>query len=108
MRPAAGGVLHCFDDGRAAVERAERIGFKLGLGGVLTYGHDALDDAVRGAPAEMLLLETDSPYLEPEPRSLRRNEPALLRRVRARLCELKGWSEAEADRVTTANARDLF
>ena len=56
----------------------------------------------------MLVLETDSPYLEPEPRSLRRNEPALLPRVVKRLCELRGWTPADAERVTTANARDLF
>lgn len=107
-RPAAGGVLHCFDDGPAAAARAHALGFKLGLGGVLTYGHAALDDAVRSAPAEQLVLETDAPYLEPEPRSLRRNEPGLLARVRPRLCELRGWSPEEADRVTTTNAIDLF
>ena len=107
-RPSAGGVLHCFDDGPAAVERARAIGFKLGLGGCLTYGHAELDEAVRGAPAEMLMLETDAPYLEPEPRSLRRNEPALLPRVVKRLCELRGWTPGEAIRITTANARDLF
>jgi len=106
--PAAGGVLHCFDDGPAAVARARAIGFKLGIGGCVTYGHAALDEAVRMAPDDMLVLETDSPYLEPEPRSLRRNEPALLTRVIARLSELKGWSAEETVRITTANARDLF
>lgn len=108
MRPAAGGVLHCFDDGPAVVERARALGFKLGLGGCLTYGHAALDEAVRTAPADMLMLETDSPYLEPEPRSLRRNEPGLLSRVLPKLCALRGWTPEEADRVTTANARELF
>jgi TatD DNase family protein len=108
VRPEAGGVLHCFDDGPKAVERAAALGFKLGLGGCLTYGHAALDEAVAMAPAELLVLETDSPYLEPEPRSLRRNEPSLLPRVVRRLCEIRGWSPAEADRVTTANARELF
>jgi len=108
VRPAAGGVLHCFDDGPAAAERAHALGFKLGLGGVLTYGHPPLEEAVQGAPEGMLVLETDAPYLEPEPRSLRRNEPGLLARVLPRLCELRGWSAAEADRITTANARDLF
>ena len=107
-RPAAGGVLHCFDDGPAAAARAHALGFKLGLGGCLTYGHAELEEAVRGAPAEMLVLETDAPYLEPEPRSLRRNEPALLPRVVRRLCELRSWTPEEADRVTTSNARDLF
>jgi len=107
-RPAAGGVLHCFDDGPAAVERAQALGFKLGLGGVLTYGHAELDEAVRLAPEDMLLLETDAPYLEPEPRSLKRNEPSLLARVVRRLCEIRGWTPAEADRITTANAKALF
>lgn len=108
VRPAAGGVLHCFDQDAAAVERAQAIGFKLGLGGVLTYGHAALEEAVRNAPADMLLLETDAPYLEPEPRSLKRNEPMLLQRVIVKLCELRGWTPAEADRITTANAKALF
>ena len=107
-RPAAGGVLHCFDDGPEVVERARALGFKLGVGGCLTYAHAELDEAVRIAPAEMLVLETDSPYLEPEPRSLRRNEPALLPRVVRRLCELRGWTPAEAVRITRANAKALF
>lgn len=108
LRPAAGGVLHCFDDGPTAVARAQALGFRLGLGGVLTYGHAALDQAVAMAPEDMLVLETDSPYLEPEPRSLRRNEPGLLGRVLPRLCALRGWTPEQGDRVTTTNARALF
>ena len=107
-RPPAGGVLHCFDDGPEVIERARALGFRLGIGGCLTYGHAALEAAVKEAPPEMLVLETDAPWLEPQPRSLRRNEPGLLTRVVRRLCELRGWTPAEADRVTTANARDLF
>jgi TatD DNase family protein len=60
------------------------------------------------APAQMLMLETDSPYLEPEPRRLRRNEPALLPRVLAALCERRGWTAAEGERFTNATARELF
>jgi TatD DNase family protein len=107
-KPAAGGVLHCFDDGPEVIPRAEALGFRLGIGGCLTYGHAALDEAVRVAPAGMLVLETDAPYLEPEPRSLKRNEPGLLTRVVRRLCEIRGWTPEEAERVTTANAKDLF
>ena len=75
-----------------------RIGFKLGLGGVpdLRARRRSTRRCAR-RPADMLVLETDAPYLEPEPRSLRRNEPALLRRVRERLCELRGWMPEEAD-----------
>ena len=107
-RPAAGGALHCFDDGPEVIPRARALGFKLGIGGCLTYGHEALERAVLEAPEDLLMLETDSPYLEPEPRSLRRNEPAVLSRVVRRLCELRGWTAAEALRITTANARALF
>jgi TatD DNase family protein len=108
QRVDAGGVLHCFDNDLAAAERAQAIGFKLGLGGVLTYGHETLDKAVQAVPEDMLMLETDAPYLEPEPRSLRRNEPALLKRVVRRLCEIRGWTPEDAVRITTANAKDLF
>ena len=107
-RVEAGGVLHCFDDGPEVMRRAEAIGFKIGLGGVLTYGREALEAAVREAPEHLLVLETDAPYLEPEPRSLRRNEPGLLGRVLAKLCELRGWTPEEAAAITTRNARDLF
>jgi len=107
-RPQAGGVLHCFDQDAATVARARALGFKLGLGGVLTYGHEPLDEAVRSAPEDMLVLETDAPYLEPEPRSLRRNEPGLLPRVVARLCELRGWTPAQAVEITRRNSRELF
>ncbi|MCC6348857.1 MAG: TatD family hydrolase [Candidatus Eisenbacteria bacterium] len=108
VRPAAGGVLHCFDQDSAAAARARAIGFKLGLGGVLTYGRPELEQAVRDAPEDMLVLETDAPYLEPEPRSLRRNEPGLLTRVVARLCELRGWTPAQAVGITRRNSRELF
>ena len=106
--PAAGGVLHCFDDDAAAAARARALGFKLGVGGVLTYGHAALEDAVRRAPEDQLVLETDAPYLEPEPRSLKRNEPGLLTRVVARLAALRGWTAEQAVAVTSRNARDLY
>ena len=90
------------------VERAQAIGFRLGIGGCVTYGHAELDEAVRSAPDDMLVLETDSPYLEPEPRSLKRNEPSLLTRVVRRLCELRDWTPEQAVEITRRNARELF
>ena len=63
---------------------------------------------MRIAPEEMLVLETDAPYLEPEPRSLKRNEPGLLPRVVRRLCELRDWTPEYAIDRTTRNARELF
>ena len=107
-RPEAGGVLHCFDQDASVVARARAIGFKLGVGGVLTYGHAELDEAIRTAPEDMLVVETDAPYLEPEPRSLKRNEPSLLPRVLRRLCELREWTPQQAVEITRRNTRELF
>lgn len=104
----AGGVLHCFDDGVAAMERAQALGFKLGLGGVLTYDRPELHEAVRRAPEDMLVIETDAPYLEPEPRSLKRNEPSLLTRVITKLCDLRGWTPQQAVEITRRNSKELF
>src|SRR5207237_10216780 len=103
-----GGVLHCFDQDAATVERARALGFKLGLGGVLTYAHAELDEAIRTAPEDLLLLETDAPYLEPEPRSLKRNEPSLLTRVVRRLCDLRDWTPQQAVEITRRNTKQLL
>jgi TatD DNase family protein len=108
VRPEAGGVLHCFSNGPAEVDRARALGFKIGVGGVLTYGSADVEEAVKHAPSDMIMLETDAPYLEPEPRSLKRNEPALLGRVLRKLCDLRGWTGEEAIQTTTANAKELF
>jgi len=56
----------------------------------------------------MVILETDAPYLEPEPRSLKRNEPSLLTRVIRRLCELREWTPQQAVEITRRNSRELF
>ena len=63
------------------ITQARGLGFKLGLGGCLTYGHAELDAAVRIAPTEMLLLETDSPYLAPMPHRGKVNQPAWVAHV---------------------------
>jgi len=107
-QPARAGVLHCYSGNAAQARRADTLGFKLGFGGSLTYGDAALEEAARTAPDHQLLLETDAPYLVPEPKDTRRNEPALLVRVRAKLAALRGTSEEAIDELTTENATRLF
>ncbi len=107
-RPKRAGVLHCYSGNAAQARRADALGFKLGFGGSLTYGDAALEEAAREAPAHQLLLETDAPYLVPEPKDTRRNEPALLVRVRAKLAALRGTSEEAIDGITTENATRLL
>jgi TatD DNase family protein len=107
-RPPRAGVLHCYSGNAEQALRAAELGFALGFGGSLTYGDAALEEAARRAPDEALLLETDAPYLVPEPRDTKRNEPALMTRVRAQLAALRGTSEKAIDDLTTQNATRLF
>jgi TatD DNase family protein len=106
--PARGGTMHCWSGDAAQAKRAVALGFKLGFGGTLTYGVAAYEDSARAVPDDALLLETDAPYLVPEPKDVKRNEPALLARVRARLAALRGVSEERIDELTTENAARLF
>jgi len=104
------GVLHCFSSGRALAEAAVGFGFYVSLSGIFTFKRsDDLRAIVRDLPMDRLLVETDSPYLSPEPkRKTRRNEPALVVHTAARLAEVKGLGMAETARRTTDNFFALF
>jgi TatD DNase family protein len=105
----AGGVLHCFSGDIRLAERALEWGFFLAVGGTLTYPNaDDLREVIKQVPTERLVLETDAPYLAPQPRRGRRNEPAYVRYVAEELARLKGLSPADIDRITSLNARQLF
>jgi TatD DNase family protein len=108
LAPPRRGVLHCYSGNAAQARRAVDLGFYLGFGGTLTYGEESLEEAARVTPREKLLLETDAPYLVPEPRDTKRNEPSLLPRVRSRLAEIRGEKEEEVDAFTTENTIRLF
>jgi TatD DNase family protein len=102
--PPRRGVLHCWSGDAAQARRAAGMGFCLGFGGTVTYGVAAYEESARAVPREAIVLETDAPYLVPMPKDVKRNEPALLGRVRARLAALRRESEEEVDAFTTENA----
>jgi TatD DNase family protein len=103
------GVIHCYSTGRGLAEAAVALGMYLGIGGILTFRRsDDIRATVAEMPMERLLLETDSPYLAPEPFRGRRNEPAHVARVAARLAEVRGLGIAEIEAATTANFFRLF
>jgi len=108
--PAAGGVLHCFSGSLDLARQAMELGFYIGVAGPVTFQKsDALRAVVRAVPIERLLVETDAPYLTPEPfRGRKDNEPAFVRLVAEKVAEIKGIGLAEVARVTTANALRLF
>jgi TatD DNase family protein len=108
LAPPRRGVLHCWSGDAAQARRAVGLGFKVAFGGTLTYGDARLEESARVLPKSALVLETDAPYLVPMPKDTKRNEPALLSRVRARLAALRGESAEEVDAFTTQNALELF
>jgi TatD DNase family protein len=103
------GVFHCFsgDVGQAG-ECLEFEGFLLSFAGPLTRPGNALPEVARMAPLERILVETDSPYLVPQPPRAKRNEPLFVRQVAEKLAEIRQMTLAEIAQVTTANAVRLF
>ena len=103
------GVFHCFTGNLEQAKRIENYGgFKIGIGGVLTYKKSGLEDVVKEIPLDVLVLETDSPYLPPTPFRGKRNESAYINYVAEKLAEIKGVSVEELAKITTKNAENLF
>src|SRR5919108_6132712 len=103
------GVIHCYSSSPELGFAAVEMGLYLGLGGVLTFKRsDELRATVRELPLDRLILETDAPYLAPQPVRGKRNEPAYVTHVAATLADLKALPIAEIARATTDNFFRLF
>jgi TatD DNase family protein len=103
------GVLHCFSGDAEMAAQALDMGFYLSFGGPVTFQNARrLQSLVSELPLERILLETDCPYLAPHPHRGKRNEPAYVQWVAAKVAELRGLSVEQVAEVTTANARQLF
>ncbi len=104
-----GGIIHCFSEDRAFASRALDLGFDLSFSGILTFKSAvSVQDVAAWAPADRVLVETDSPYLAPVPFRGKTCEPAHLVHTARRLAELRGVSEEELAQATTANAERRF
>ncbi len=103
------GAFHCFSGSKETVEECLHMGFYISFAGPVTFPNaNRLREVVRSVPAERLLLETDSPFLTPQPRRGKRNEPAYLRYIVPVFAQLYGLSEDDIARITTFNATRLF
>jgi TatD DNase family protein len=102
------GILHCYVDPPEVAERAWNLGFYVGVGGIMTFSNSDVDQFVREVPLNQIVVETDSPYLSPEPNRGDRNEPAYVRHVAERLAEIKDLSLDRVAEVTTRNARAIY
>jgi TatD DNase family protein len=105
----AGGVIHCFSGNAAEAARALEMGFFLSIPGTVTYKkNDKLRDIVRTIPSDRLLVETDCPFLAPEPLRGKDNEPAFIVHTVRKVAEVRGESVERIAHITTANAVRLF
>ena len=102
-------LFHCFAGTKDDARRALRLGAWFGCDGPITYKKaDELRDVFTFIPVHKIVLETDSPYMSPEPVRGKRNTPANLPIINRKLAELHGMSEEEMAGQTTLNAKDFF
>ena len=102
------GVFHCFTGTTEEAKKLMDTGFKLGIGGIVTFKNSGLAETVAGLPLEALVLETDAPYLTPVPYRGKRNQSAYLLYIAQKIAEVKNVRIEEVAEVTTATAETLF
>lgn len=101
-------VIHCYSGSLEMAKEFIKIGCRLGIGGVLTFKNSKLKDVVKEIDLKYLLLETDSPFLAPEPLRGTKNEPYNVIYVAKKIAEIKNISLEEILDITTLNAKDQF
>ncbi len=107
--PQAGGVIHCFTGNADAAARFLGLGFNISFSGIVTFKNAAaVREAARIVPDDRLMVETDAPYLAPEPYRGKRNEPAFVRRTLEVLAEVRAVDSDTLAPLTASNATRLF
>ncbi len=106
---ARAGVLHSFSDEWEIAEAALEMGFYIGISGPVTFKKaDDLRRIVARLPLDRVLVETDAPFLAPQQKRGKRNEPAFVAYVAEQIAALHGLSQKELATITTRNAFELF
>lgn len=106
-----GGVVHCFTGSADFVKKVLELGFYIGFTGFVTFEQDKFDhirEAAKVVPIDKLLIETDAPFLAPEPYRGKTNEPAYVVEVAKKIAELKSLEISEVAEKTYDNAKKLF
>ena len=102
------GVIHCFSGSLEMAKKFINLGFKLGIGGVVTFKNSKLYQVIENISLEDIVLETDSPYISPEPYRGMINESKNIPIIASKIAEIKRVSVQEVMNVTTKNALTLF
>ena len=102
-------VVHCFTGNLEEMEQYLALGYYIGFNGIITFDKTGRsENVVKNLPLEFMILETDAPYLAPEPYRGKRNEPSYTKYTAAKIAEWKGIDIGEVAARTTENARKLF
>ena len=103
------GVIHCYSYSPEMAQEYVKMGYFIGVGGVVTFKNaKKLVKTVEMIPLSSIVLETDCPYMAPEPYRGKRNQSSYIRYVAEKIAELKEMSQEEVIAVTEKNARDLY
>jgi TatD DNase family protein len=102
------GIFHCFSGGINEAKRIISLGFKLGIGGVVTYKNSHLPETLKQIDLNHLVLETDSPYLAPVPFRGKRNESSYLVLIAQKVAEIYNTRVEEVGKITSENVVNLF
>tara|TARA_B100000497_G_C7688243_1_gene417620 strand:+ start:1921 stop:2688 length:768 start_codon:yes stop_codon:yes gene_type:complete len=102
------GIFHCFTGTLEQAVRAINLGFKLGIGGVVTFKNGGIDKFLNKIDIKNIVLETDAPYLSPVPHRGKRNESFYVTYVLKKISELYGLNEQEIAKITSKNALEIF
>ena len=106
---AISGVIHCYSYSPEMAEEYVKMGFFIGMGGVLTFKNaKKLVRCAERIPLSSIVLETDCPYMAPEPNRGKRNDSSQLIYVAQKLAEIKGITAEEVKQATTENAHRLY
>jgi TatD DNase family protein len=103
------GLIHCFTSSKYLAEEVIKLGFYISLSGIISFKNaQSIRDAIIDVPMDRLMVETDAPYLAPMPHRGKRNEPSFVIHTNRMLAQIKGISEEECAKITTANFFRLF
>ncbi len=106
---AVGGVFHCYSEDAEFAKKLRDINFLVSLTGVITFKKaHGLRETARAIPLEQIMLETDCPYMAPEPFRGKQSEPMHVLKIAEKLAEIKEISLEDVARVTTSNAERIF
>ncbi len=106
--PELKGVFHCFSGNYNHAKRIIDWGFKLGIGGVVTFKNSGLDKVIEKVDLKHVILETDAPFLAPIPYRGQRNESAYIPLIARKIADIRKIAKEEVADITTRNAKELF